>query len=72
MRKFVLTCIEAENETVKLEVRNEGFNGMELLAILEMKKADLVEQFTHPEKFRYERELVDSDGNVTKKIKEGE
>lgn len=72
MKKFTLVCTEKEDEQIEMRMVNEGFNGMEILAILEIKKADLIEQVTHPEKFTFKREGVDEDGSVIKKFKEGE
>lgn len=72
MKTFKLVCTEKDDGMIEMRMQNEGFNGMEIIAILETKKADLIEQTTHPEKFRYEREAVLEDGSTVKKIKEGE
>lgn len=68
MKKFVLSCVETVDGSIKMSMTNTGFNGMELIAILETKKADLIEQCTHPEKFKHEREYVDSDGSIIVKL----
>jgi hypothetical protein len=72
MKKFVLTCQQGDDDNIRLEFRNEGFNGMEIIAILETKKADLIDQAMHPEKFKFVREAVLDDGSTVKKVKEGE
>ena len=72
MKKFTLTCTQDNEDNVQLKFVNEGFNGMEIVAVLETKKADLIEQFTHPEKVKYERVCTLENGSKMKKIKEGE
>lgn len=72
MKKFTLTCTENLDGHIEMKMTNTGFNGMELMAILETKKADLIEQMIHPEKFTMKREYIDSDGSVVNKFKEGE
>ena len=72
MKKFTLTCTENNDGYIEMKMMNTGFNGMELIAIIETKKADLIEQMTHPEKFTCKREYAESDGSVVHKFKEGE
>lgn len=72
MKKFTLTCTENIDGHIEMKMIQTGFNGMELIAILETKKADLIEQMVHPEKFTMKREYVDSDSSVVNKFKEGE
>ena len=64
MKEFVLRCVQKVDDNIELSMRNDGFNGMEIVAILETKKADLIEQVTHPEKFTYRREYKDTDGST--------
>jgi hypothetical protein len=72
MKRFTLTCAENADGHIEMKMTNTGFNGMELIAILETKKADLIDQTIHPEKFTLKREYVDSDGSVINLFKEGE
>lgn len=72
MKNFTLTCTENCNGHIEMKMTQTGFNGMELIAILETKKADLIEQMIHPEKFTCKREYLDSDGSVVNLFKEGE
>ena len=64
MKEFVLKCIQKDDDNIELSMSNDGFNGMEIMAILETKKFDLIEQVTHPEKFTYRREYKDTDGST--------
>ena len=54
MKKFVLT-IEQEGNGYTMNATNEGFNPFELIAILDVKKNDLIEQLTQCENFTHRR-----------------
>lgn len=71
-KTFELTCTESKDGNIELRMDNHGFNGMELIAILETKKADLIDQVIHPANFKIIRETELEDGSMAKKIKEGE
>ena len=54
MKRFEL-IVECEGEKVQMSAKNDGFSAFELIAVLETKKSDLVEQVTHPENFTHHR-----------------
>lgn len=70
MKKFVITFTENENETVECHAINQGFTGMELLGLLDMKKADILKQFMYPD--RFERRIIDDDGTVSELVEKSE
>lgn len=70
MKRFVITFTEKENERVECHTVNEGFSGMELIGLLEVKKCDVVKQFMFPELFK--RHFVDDDGKTSQLVEESE
>ena len=70
MKKFVITFTENENGTVECHAINQGFTGMELLGLLDMKKADVLKQFMYPDLF--ERRIIDDDGTVSELVQKSE
>lgn len=71
-KTFKLVCTEDKDGNLELKFENHGFDGMEIIGILETKKSDIVEQTTHPERFKFIREVGFEDGTMAKKVKEGE
>jgi hypothetical protein len=61
MAKFELVATK-ENGQVCFETRNDGFNALELVGILESKKIDILNQVNNFEKFK--RTLIE-DGTKT-------
>lgn len=57
MKQFVITFTEKENGEVECSAVNKGFTGMELIGLLEVKKADVLKQFMYPERFK--RHIID-------------
>ena len=67
MKRFTIIFTE-KDDNVECKAVNEGFTGMELIGLLEIKKTDIIRQFTNPELFR--RFVTDTDG-VAKDIIQG-
>ena len=65
MKKFEMTVTLADNDGFSVEVNNNGFNALEIIGFLEMKKQDILEQINHPEKFEYRRTAVLNDEQVS-------
>ena len=57
MKKFELTVTE-ENGQLNTIGNNDGFNALELVGLLELKKQDVINQIKHPEKFKHTRTVV--------------
>lgn len=70
MKKFVITFTEKEDETIECHAVNQGFTGMELLGLLDMKKADVLKQFMYPD--RFERHVIDGAGAVSELVEKSE
>ena len=70
MKKFVITFTENENGTIECHAVNQGFTGMELLGLLDVKKADVLKQYMHPD--RFERHIIDDDGTVSNLVEKSE
>ena len=70
MKRFVIIFTEKENEQVECHTINEGFSGMELIGLLEVKKCDVLKQFMYPERFK--RNFVDDDGTMSELVEESE
>ena len=60
MKRFELV-IEDDGDSCIMSGTNEGFNVLELIALLDVKKIDLMEQFTKRENFTHHR-VVKKDG----------
>ena len=70
MKRFIITFTENDNYEVECRAVNEGFTGMELIGLLEVKKADILKQFTYPNLFK--RYVVDDDNEMKEIIEESE
>ena len=70
MKIFTITFTENENGNVECRATNQGFTGMELLGLLEVKKADVLKQFMYPDAF--ERRIIDDDGTVSELVHKSE
>ena len=53
-------------------VSNYGFTALELLGLLELKKADIIEQCINPQNFIHRRRYKDEDGEWNEVTKVGE
>lgn len=58
-KKFTLTAYVDEDDMLRINAECEGFNGFEIIGILDMKIRDIREQMTNPAKF--ERKLIKKD-----------
>ena len=58
LKKCELIMTQNEDGTISVDGNNDGFNALELVGFLEMKKQDILEQINHPEKFKHTRTLV--------------
>ena len=67
-RKFTLEVVDYD-ENLSIETKNDGFNGMEIIGILELKIRDISEQMMMPAKFK--RTKIKEDGAYAV-VKEGE
>ena len=45
---------------------NDGFNALEILGMLDLKRRDIIEQMYHPEDFMFVRETKTEDGTLKK------
>lgn len=72
MKKFTIEIVFDENDgMIHTNVTNDGFNAMELLGLLEMKKMDIIDQCLYPEKFKHTRKFK-ADNEWYEVTKEGE
>lgn len=60
MKKWELIFTETENGEISISAMQQGFNAMELIALLELKKADILAQMDCGTK--YTRVLIEQDG----------
>lgn len=72
MKKFTIV-FEATEEgeltwTVNNYRLNEGFSSLELLGLLDMVRADMLNQCMHPERFVQERVAKTEEGELLKKL----
>lgn len=54
MKRFELV-IESDANGVRMTGQNDGFNVLEIMALLDVKKTDIMEQFTKCENFTSHR-----------------
>lgn len=54
MKKFELV-VEMSDNTLSMGGTNDGFTALELIALLDIKKLDIIEQFTKLENFTHRR-----------------
>lgn len=66
MKKYTLT-VTADNINLNFETKNDGFTSSELVAILEIKKQDIVDQMKRPCDF--ERTFIEEGKNTKIKRK---
>jgi arginine deiminase len=67
MRKYTLTITQGENGTT-MRAENQGFTVAELIAMLEIKKLDLVAQGNNDTNFK--RYALHDDGTKTEIVEE--
>ena len=60
MARFELIAT-VENGYLNIETKNEGFNSLDIIGILDMKRADIVRQVN--EKTNFKRTLINDDGS---------
>lgn len=70
-KRFELIAEVDDDDVMTTKVYNDGFNGLELLGILDLKKTDIIDQSFHPEKFKFVRTAL-QDGTIVQKIREDE
>lgn len=71
MRKFIVTFTEdGYSKTIECHSINEGFSGIELMGLLQMKCSDVREQLKNAPQFK--RYLVNKDGTKEEIVKESE
>jgi hypothetical protein len=61
MKKWTVTFEALDDGSIGVSSENRGFNSFELLALLDLKKCDLLAQLS-PET-RFKRVLIDEDGS---------
>jgi len=54
MKKFELV-VEVSDNTLSMSGTNDGFTALELIALLDIKKLDIIEQFTKHGNFTHRR-----------------
>lgn len=69
MKKFKLV-IEHDADGIRMSGENDGFNVLELIALLDVKKTDLMEQFTKLDNFKHHRVAKTKEGEWTEIRKE--
>ena len=60
-KRWTLVFEEDENGGIRISSKNDGFNSMELLALLDLKKTDVLAQLSPETVFK--RVFVDENGN---------
>ena len=70
-KKFIIEIIVDEDGMSHTNVTNNGFNAIELLGLLELKKMDIIDQCINPEKFKLTRRCI-LDNEEYEVTKEGE
>ena len=71
MKKFTIEIVCDADGMTHTTVTNDGFNALELLGLLEMKKMDIIDQCINPEKFKMTRHCK-LDAEDYEIVKEGE
>ena len=61
MKRFKLV-IEHDADGVRMNGENDGFNVLEIIALLDVKKNDLIEQFAKCDNFTHHRVAKTDDG----------
>ena len=65
MKKFELTITETDPGIINTVGNNNGFNALELLGLLELKKQDVINQINKPGMFKHTRTVIDGDEKET-------
>ena len=68
MKRFELV-IEWDENGISVNGENDGFSAIELIALLDIKKNDIMEQFTKCENFRHHR-VCNENGEWREIVKE--
>ena len=61
--KFIIT---ETKDGFNTKFINDGFNALEILGMLDLKRRDIIEQMYHPEDFMFVRETKTEDGKIQK------
>lgn len=61
-KKFEMVVSLTEDGKFETTVNNDGFNALEIIGFLEMKKQDVLDQINHPENFKYTRTFTNENG----------
>lgn len=62
-KKFEMSVtLNDDNSQFEIIVNNGGFNAIEIIGFLEMKKQDILDQINHPENFKYTRTYTNEKG----------
>ena len=72
MKKFTMEVTMDLDGSIEVSGENNGFNAFELIAFLELKKQDIIDQVNNKDKFEYKRSYIDESGEkieVTKNEK---
>lgn len=70
MKRFELV-IKCDDNGVTMTGENDGFNALEIIALLDIKKTDIMEQFTKCENFTHRR-ICNENGEWKNIVKENE
>ena len=70
MKRFELV-IEWDANGMRMTGENDGFNILELIALLDVKRNDIIEQFTKCENFSHYR-VAKANGEWKEIVREGE
>ena len=71
MKEFTIKITFDSDGMSNTTVTNDGFNALELLGLLEMKKMDIIDQCINPEKFKMTRRCK-IEGEEYEVVKDGE
>lgn len=69
-KKFTLIITDNGDGSLNFSGENIGFNGLELIGLLDMKKVDVIDQMNG--RYDFKRYAVNEKGERTEIVKEGE
>ena len=70
-RQYQVTFRETDDNMIEINAEDDGFNGFEIMGLMEVKMRDIYNQIMHPEIFKHTRVVKTEDGTY-KKIEEKE
>jgi hypothetical protein len=62
MKEFILTVTVDNKGALIFDGHNDGFTAPEIVAFLEIKKQDIIDQITQPDRFVHKRTFVNNNG----------